>query len=250
MSVHTSDSIQTFLTDYTNELNAAVASRAFPPFVQKWFAVGEDCSLTFSHETQGLANAVRLWDHLLPKGMEEGAPREVLQWVDRIEDGRVYSHRQLQGGNAPRPLYGLQQTQFDDRTLISEIKIESVQDEPRIESDPEAARSRLGRIFVAFAEAFNEFFMSGDSDLVVEWCSPDIKMAIDSTFWGMGVIMPHNRIAKTARFTLEGFEQVADDRVVAQVSFVDWGGLDGMSPWELAFTPDLKVRELVISLEI
>jgi hypothetical protein len=66
----------------------------------------------------------------------------------------------------------------------------------------------------------------------------------------MGVIMPHNRIAKTARFTLEDFEQVADDRVVAQVSFVDWGGLDGMSPWELSFTPDLKVRDLVISLEI
>jgi hypothetical protein len=249
MSVQTTEGIQSFLNSYVEELNAAVESRAFPPFVQKWFAI-PDCSLTFSHECEGLDKAVRLWDHLLPKGMDEGAPREVLQWVDRIEDGRVYSHRQLQGGNAPRPLYGLQETQFDDKTLISEITIRSVQDEPQVESDPEAEQTRLGRIFIGFAETFNEFFMTGDHSRVIEWCAPNIKMAIDSQFWGMGVIMPHNRIQKTARFTLEGFEQTGDDRLRADISFVDWGGLDGRSPWDLTFTPELKVRDLVISLEI
>lgn len=248
MSVQSSESIQTFLRNYVDELNAAVASRAFPPFVKKWFA--DDCSMTFAHETQGLDNAMTLWKHLLPKGNEEGAPREVLQWVDRVVDGRVFTHRQLQGGNAPKPLYGMQETQFDDRTLISEIKIQSVQDEPQPEIDPAAAGSRLGRIFMAFAGAFNEYFMSGEGNILEEWCSPDVKMSIDSTFWGMGVIMPHNRIAKTAQFTLEGYEQDADDHLTADISFVDWGGLDGKSPWDLTFTPDLKIRRLVISLEI
>ena len=249
MSVQSSDSIQTFLSNYVDELNAAVASRAFPPFVGKWFAAPE-CSMTFAHECEGRDKAMQLWKHLLPKGNEEGAPREVLQWVDRVEDGRVYTHRQLQGGNAPRPLYGLQETQFDDRTLISEIKITSVQDEPHPEVDPDAAGSRLGRIFMAFAEAFNLYFMSGEGNILEEWCSDDVKMSIDSTFWGMGVIMPHNRIAKTARFTLEGYEQDTDDHLTAEISFVDWGGLDGKSPWDLTFTPDRKIRQLVISLEI
>jgi hypothetical protein len=249
MSVQTAESIQTFLSEYTDDLNAAVASRAFPPLVMKWFAV-DGCSLTFAHQTQGLDNAVKLWTHLLPKGDEEGAPREVLQWVDRVENGRVYTHRQLRGGNAPKPLHGLQETQFDDRTMIAEIVIRSVQDEPDVEVDPDAEKSRLGRIFMAFAQAFNEYFMSGDARILTEWCTQDVKMSLDSTFWGKGVIGPHNRIAKTTRFTLEGFERVADDRLKADVSFVDWGGLDGKSPWDITFTPELKIRDMRIGLEI
>jgi hypothetical protein len=248
MSVETQEGIRSFLDEYAEDLNSAVASRAFPPLVKKWYA--DDCSLTFAHQTQGLDNAVKLWTHLLPKGDEEGAPREVVQEVYKVEDGRVYTWRYLHGGNAPKPLYGLQETQFDDRTLISDIQIRSVQDKPEVDVDPEAAKSRLGRIFGAFAEAFNEYFMSGDSRILTEWCSDDVKMGLDSTFWGMGVIGPHNRIAKTARFTVEGFDQPAADRVHADVSFVDWGGLDGRSPWDINLSPDGKIKDMRIGLEI
>jgi hypothetical protein len=240
--------VQATLSRYVEDLNAAVKSRAFPPFVQKWFS--QDCMLNFHHECHGLESAVRLWDHLLPKGDTGGMPREVHQVPYKVSSGRVYCHRWLQGGNAPRPLHGLQETQFDDHTLISEIVIRSVQDEPEIVIEPDAATSRLGRIFLQFAEVFNEYFLTGDHSLLPEWCSSDIRMALDSTFWNMGVIMPHNRIAQTATFSLAGWQELPDGRISADVQFKDWGGLDAGSPWEVALTPDGKIRELVISLEM
>ena len=140
--------IQKLLSDYVDDLNVAVESRQFPPFVQKWFAV-PNCMLSFKHETQGIENAKTLWTHLLPIGVE-GAPREVLQFPYKVENGRVYAWRQLQGGNSPKPLYGLQETQFDDRTLISEISIMSVQDKPEVDEEPGGsdvqARSNLRRV--------------------------------------------------------------------------------------------------------
>ena len=214
--------IQKLLSDYVDDLNVAVESRQFPPFVQKWFAVPQ-CMLSFKHETQGIENAKTLWTHLLPIGVE-GAPREVLQFPYKVEDGRVYAWRQLQGGAAPKPMYGLQETQFDDHTLISEISIKSVQDKPEVDEDPAAPTSRLGRIFGAFADAFNDFFQTGDTDIIEPWCSDDIVMKLDSTFWGMGVIGPHNRIAQTARFSLSGWE-TEGDRIKAQVDFTGWGSL-------------------------
>jgi hypothetical protein len=240
--------VQSLLSRYVDDLNAAVASREFPPFVQKWFA--SECMLNFHHQCSGIEKAQRLWDHLLPKGNTGGMPREVHQVPYRVDEGRVYCYRWLQGGNAPRPLYGLQETQFDERTLISEIVIRSVQDKPEVEVDPTASTCRLGRIFLQFAEVFNEYFLTGDHSLLPEWCSPDITMSLDSTFWNMGVIMPHNRIAQTARFTLSGWERTPSDRILAQVDFIDWGGLDASSPWDIALTPDGKIRELVISLEM
>jgi len=239
--------VQDLLERYVVDLNTAVESREFAPFVMKWFAL-PDCKLNFHHETEGIENAKRLWTHLLPKG--ENVPREVLQFPYRVEDGRVYCWRQLQGGNAPKPLYGLQETQFDDRTLISEIVIRSVQEKPEVDTDPGAERSRLGRIFLQFAEVFNEYFMTGNSDLIVEWCSPGIAMELDSSFWGMGVIGPHNRIDKSARFALRDWKQADDGRVTAEVDFTDWGGLDASSPWDMEITADGKLRELVITLEM
>lgn len=239
--------IQKLLSDYVDDLNVAVESRQFPPFVQKWFAV-PNCMLSFKHETQGIENAKTLWTHLLPIGVE-GAPREVLQFPYKVENGRVYAWRQLQGGNSPKPLYGLQETQFDDCTLISEISIMSVQDKPEVDEDPAAATSRLGRIFGAFADAFNVFFQTGDTEIIEEWCSQDIGMKLDSTFWGMGVIGPHNRIAQTARFTLSGWE-TEGDRIKAQVDFTGWGGLSAGTPWDMALTPEGKIRELKIGLEM
>jgi hypothetical protein len=174
----------------------------------------------------------------------------VNQFPYKIEGGRVYAWRQLVGGSAPKPLYGLQETQFDDRTLISEINIRSVQDKPEVEEDPSAPKVRLGRIFLAFADAFNDFFQSGDTSIVEEWCTDDIVMKLDSTFWGMGVIGPHNRIAQTARFTLSGWESAGDDRIKAQVDFTGWGGLSAGTPWEVELTPEGKLRKLLIGLEM
>jgi hypothetical protein len=241
--------IQKLLSEYVDDLNEAVESRSFPPFVQKWFAM-PNCMLSFKHETQGIENAKTLWKHLLPTGAGEGAPREVLQFPYKVEDGRVYAWRQLQGGNAPKPLYGLQETQFDDRTLISEISIMSVQDKPEVDEDSGAAKTRLGRIFGAFADAFNEFFQTGDTSILEEWCTEDIGMKLDSTFWGMGVISPHNRIAQTARFTLAGWESAGNGTVRANVDFTGWGELSAGTPWEVTWTPEGKVQKLLIGLEM
>lgn len=102
-----------------------------------------------------------IWQHFLPVG--GNAPRVVLQFIYKVEDGRVYSWRQLEGGNAPKPLYGMQETEFNDRGLISEIVIHSVQDKPEVEIDPDAEKTRHARMFLAFAEVFNDFFVTGDT---------------------------------------------------------------------------------------
>jgi hypothetical protein len=242
--------VEKLLNDYIADLNVAVESREFAPFVQKWFAL-PNCMFSFKHECQGIENAQTLWGHLLPTGVEEGPPREVLQYPYKVENGRVYAWRVLQGGNAPKPLYGLQETQFDDRTLISEISIQSVQDKPEVDEDPAATKSRLGRIVKdAFAGAFNDFFETGNFSVLDEWFTDDIVMKLDSTFWGMGVINPHNRIAQTARFTLAGWEPAADGKVNANVDFTGWGGMSAGTPWEVALTPEGKIRELKIGLEM
>jgi hypothetical protein len=240
--------VQKLLSDYVDDLNVAVESRQFPPFVQKWFDIPQ-CMLSFKHESEGIENAKILWGHLLPIGVE-GAPREVLQFPYKVEDGRVYAWRQLQGGNSPKPLYGLQETAFNDHTFINEIAIRSVQDKPEVDEDPAAPKARLGRIFLAFADAFNDFFQTGDTDIVEPWCADDIKMKLDSTFWGMGVIGPHNRIAQTARFSLSGWEAVGEDTVHANVDFTGWGDLSAGTPWEMTLTPEGKVRQLLIGLEM
>jgi len=240
-------SSEAFVKSYIDALNDAVQSRAFAPMVKRWFA--EECTFHIYNEEHGLEATKRFWTHLLPVG--ENAPREVLQFPYKVQDGRVFCWRQLQGGNAPRPLYGLQETQFDDRTFISEIIIRSVQEKPEVDTDPRAATCRLGRIFLAFADAFNEFFISGDSDILTEWLSQDVRMVADSRFYNMGVIGPHNRINQNARFALEELEEGDDGVVVARVGFVNWGGLDkGVTPWRMRITPDEKIAELNVGLEI
>jgi hypothetical protein len=241
---------RTFVSNYVEELNEATQTRDFAPFVQKWFDV-RDCSFHIHNEEHGLERVKRFWTHLLPVGQGEGGPREVIQHLYKVDNGRVYAWRELRGGNAPRPLYGMQETQFDERTLISEILIRSVQDKPEVDEDPAAPKSRLGRIFSQFAETFNEFFISGDSKPLEEWCSPDVEMIVDSTFWNMGVIAPHNRINKEARFSLDGLEELGDNRVRADVSFVNWGALaEGKTPWEIEITPEPKIRALRVGLQI
>jgi hypothetical protein len=237
-----------FIGAYIDELNPVIESRNFMPFVAKWFTV-PDCVFSFYDESSGLEKTKKLWKHLLPKGGD--VVREVIQEPYKVDGGRVYTRRRLQGGNAPKPLWGLQETQFDDKTLISEIVIRSVQDEPKVEIDPKAPKARLSRIFLAFADAFNEFFNSGDMDLVIDWCAPNIRMVLDSKFWGMGVIGPHNRIAQTARFKLRSVTPKSEDTAEAEVDFTNWGGLDGMTPWRVVVDPkEQKIRELHLKLSI
>jgi len=246
MAVDTSDK-QALLTQYVDDLNEVAPSREFAPFVKKWFAL-PDCLLTIHHRVDGLEGAKVIWEHFLPVG--GNAPRVVLQFIYKVEDGRVYSWRQLEGGNAPKPLYGMQETEFNDRGLISEIVIHSVQDKPDVEIDPDAEKTRHARMFLAFAEVFNDFFVTGDTGPVEEWCDPDVRMIIDSAFHGMGVVAPHNRINANARFSLRDVEPAGEDRVRAVVDFENWGGVDGAMPWEVAFSPDGKVRELALTLAL
>jgi hypothetical protein len=245
MAVKTVD-VQTVLTNYVDDLNSAVESREFGPFVHKWFA--PNARFAFQHDTEGIENAKLMWDNLFPKG--ENVPREVFQIIYKIEAGRVYSWRQLEGGAVPKPLYGFQETEFDDRSLISEILIRSVQDKPEMEASPEATKSRLGRMTLQFAEAFNEYFMTGETKLVEEWCSPDIKLVIDSSYTGMAIVGPHNRIAPGTKMTLRSWEEIADDRVRAKVDLTTWGGIAATHPWEIAFAPDGKILELAMEMEL
>ncbi len=246
MEAKTLDS-KAILTSYVDDLNEVTESRAFPQFVQKWFAL-PDCRLTMHHQVDGIEAAKVIWEHFLPVGGD--SPREVLQFVYKVEGGRVYAWRQLQGGGAPKPLYGMQETRFDDRALISEIVIHSVQDKPEVETDPGAEKTRLGRIFLEFAEVFNDFFVTGDSTPLEEWCSPEVSMIIDSEFNGMGVIAPHNRINANATFSLRDVEQTGEDSVKAIVDFENWGGVDGAMPWQVTLTPAGKVKELALTLAL
>lgn len=239
---------QATLSRYVDDLNEVTASRAFPPFVQKWFDV-EHAKLTMHHQVEGIEAAKVIWENFLPVGAPPGAtPREVLQFVYKVDGNTVYAWRQLQGGGAPKPLYGMQETTFDDNALISEIVIHSVQDKPEVETDPNAEKTRLGQIFLAFAEIFNDFFVTGDSEPLVEWCSPDVRMVIDSEFRNMGVIAPHNRINANAHFTLRDVEPLEEGKVKATVDFENWGGVNGSMPWIVALSPEGKVRQLDLTL--
>lgn len=246
MAVKTQEA-ESILNRYVDDLNVVAKSREFVPFVKKWFA--PECALTMHHQVEGIDAAKVIWEHFLPIGTQGGGgPREVIQHIYQVDGTRVCAWRELRGGNAPKPLYGMQETTFDDRALISEIVIHSVQDKPEVETDPNAEKTRLGRIFEQFAEVFNDFFVTGDTEPLVEWCSPDVRMVIDSEFRGMGVVAPHNRINANATFTLRDVEEQGDDRVKAVVDFENWGGVDGAMPWIVTLTPEGKVRKLDLTL--
>lgn len=242
---------QQFLEDYIKDLNAAVKSRDFLGFVGKWYAL-PDARLVFNHEEEGLEKAKRIWTHLLPtgKGKEGEGPREVEQVAYKIEDGRVYSWRALTGGALPRPIYGTQQTQFDDRTMISELVILSAPEKPEVEVDEQAQRSRLGRIFNAFSEAFNDFFETGDAEILVEWASDDIRMVLENDFVGMAVMQHMMRIQETVEFKLREWEQKDDNVIHADIDFTNWGGLDATTVCDITVTDDWKVAVMRQGLEI
>jgi hypothetical protein len=238
--------VQTFLETYIVDLNEATENRDFDSLVGKWFA--PECSLTFFHDTQGIEEAKKLWQQLLPKG--EKVPRDVIQNPYKVENGRVYSMRILRGGIAPKPLYGLQETQFDENDKISEISIKSQQSEPQVEEEPDARTSHHGKLFMQFADVFNQYFIDGNPEPVEKWCTSDVHMILESSFWNQGVVKPHHRIPQRARFKLRDWEQTSDERIKASVDFKAPGELDAITPWEVALTPDGKIRELRLSLQM
>lgn len=233
---------ETILTSYIADLNEAATTRNFPAVIMKWFAPGG--TLSFHNETRGKEGAKRVWEHMLPTG--ERVPREVTQVPYKVENGRVFSWRSLSGGNIPQPIYNLQETQFDDRALISELHIMSAEGPPDVETDPNAARSRLGRIFAAFGLTFNDFFATGDAGLFDEWLSDDVRMIVDNNLSGMGIMQQYSRIAEGSKIELEHWEPISDDRLKAKILLTDRSGL--LTSWasEFAFTPEGQWREVAL----
>jgi hypothetical protein len=169
---------------------------------------------------------------MLPTG--ERVPREVKQVPYKVDNGRVFSWRSLSGGNVPMPVYNLQETQFDDRTLISELHIMSAEGPYEGPEDPDAPKSRLGRIFVAFGGAFNDFFATGDAGVFDEWLSDDIKMIVDNNLKGMGIMAQYVRIAEGSKIELGEWEQTGDNTVHAMVLLTDRSGQ--LTKWKTDFT--------------
>ena len=222
--------IETTLNQYIADLNEAAATRAFPPVIMKWF--GPEGRLNFHNETYGRKGALQVWGHMLPTG--EKVRREVTQVPYKVENGRVYSWRSLSGGNIPQPIYNLQETQFDDRTLISELHIMSADGKPDVEEDPEAQRSRLARIFVAFGATFNDFFASGDPNVFDEWLADDIRMIVDNNLKGMAIMAQYVRIAEGSKIELGDFEPTADNKANATMVLTDRSGQ--VTRWKTDFT--------------
>src|SRR6266508_1076366 len=228
MATSTTD-MESTVKNYVADLNEAATTRAFPPVIMKWF--GPEGQLNFHNETVGRKGAMQVWAHMLPTG--EKVSREVTQVPYKVENGRVYSWRSLSGGNIPMPIYNLQETQFDDQTLISELHIMSAEGKPDVEEDPEAARSRLARIFVAFGATFNDFFASGDPNVFDEWLADDIRMIVDNNLKGMAIMAQYVRIAEGSKIELGEWEQVADDQVKGVVLLTDRSGQ--LTKWNTDF---------------
>jgi hypothetical protein len=252
--------VESWVDELVTEHGQVVKSREFGPFVMNWFAIPE-CTFSFTHESDGLDRAMVMWRHLLPAGTGEQAPRSVEQRPYKIEDGRVYTIRAVKGGGqsrpgdptaggGPRTLWGWQETQFNDKQLISELVILSAPDEPDLEVDPAVAKTRQGRIFTEFAEVFNEYFRTGDADLIGAWCADDIHVRINDTFHGMACAAPLNRMPPTVRFELQDVKQDSNGRVQAELQLYDWGGLDMPGHWNMDVTDDGKLREFLVTVDV
>jgi hypothetical protein len=249
-----------WIEDLIEGHNQVVRSREFGPFVMKWFAL-PDCKFSFTHESDGLDRAVVMWRHLLPAGTGEQVPRKVEQRMYKIDDGRVYTVRAVKGGGASRPgdptagqgprtLWGWQETQFTDQRLISELKILSAPDEPDVKEDQELAGTDQGQLFMQFAKAFNEYFRTGDPDLIAKWCTDDLHMSINDTFFGPACAAPLNRMPPSLRFELDDAERTPDGRVRAELQLYDWGGLDMPAHWNIDVTDDGKLKEFLVTVDV
>lgn len=239
-------SAQEFIEGYVGDMIQATDTRDWPSVVKKWYE--PDARLFFHHETEGKESSMRVWTFLLPTG--ENVPREVHQHPYKVEDGRVYSWRSISGGNIPRPIFNLQETLFDDHTLIKEMVIRSAQDKPAIEEeDPNAERTRLGRIFLAFADTFNDFFATGDGNVFEPWLADDCKMIVENELRGMGVVQHFARISVGSTIELKDWKQLAEDKVYADIAISRKGQLFGVMASEFTLSPAGKIKDSNLELE-
>lgn len=235
---------QTLIEGYVGDMIEATETRNWPAVIKKWYE--PEGKLFFRHETAGKEQSMRVWTFLLPTG--ENVPREVTQFPYKVEDGRVYSWRMIAGGNIPRPIYNLQETVFDDQTLISEMVIRSAGGKPDVEVDPNAERSRLGRIFQAFAATFNDFFATGDGELFEPWLADDCRMIVENELQGMAIIEHFARISVGSVIDLRGWKQIADDKIYADIAISRKGQLFGIMASEFTISPEGKITESSLEL--
>jgi len=235
---------QNLIESYVGDMIEATETRAWPAVIQKWYT--PDGRLFFHHETEGKEQSMRVWTFLLPTG--ENVPRAVTQVPYKVENGRVYSWRVIEGGNIPRPIYNLQETEFDDRTLISEMVIRSAGGKPDVEVDENAQRERLGRIFLAFADTFNDFFKTGDGELFAPWLADNCKMIVENELRGMGIIEHFARISAGSVIELRDWKQIADDKIYADIAISRKGQLFGIMASEFVITPEGKIQESKLEL--
>lgn len=236
--------MQEVLTKYTEELTEAATTREFAPLVGKWFA--PECSLTFRHESRDRDTLVKFWTEHIRTGVEGEEPLKVDQQPYKIEGRRMFSWRAAHGGPIPKPLWGWQETEFDDGDLVSEIVITSVQDEPDTDIEPGLTETEVGRLFLAFHDAFAHYFATSDAEPLEQKLAADVHVLIDSAFWNRGVIGPHNRIHPGATFALKELEQENGNQGVAQID-VTRGEIQETAPWEVKLSPEGKISDLVIS---
>jgi len=236
--------MQEVLSKYTQELTEAATTREFAPLVGRWFA--PECSLTFRHESTGRDPLLKFWTEHIRTGVEGEEPLKVDQQPYRLDGRRLLSWRAAHGGPIPQPLYGWQETEFNDDDLVSEIVITSVAEKPDVEIEPGIDETEVGKLFWAFHEAFAQYFAAGDAERLAERLAPDVHVLIDSAFWNKGVIGPHNRIHPGATFAVEEVQEQNGKTGVAQIH-VTRGEIQETAPWEITIDDDGKIRDLVIS---
>jgi hypothetical protein len=207
--------VQQVYSSFIDELNEAVESRAFVPFAQKWFV--PDGALHLYYDTTGIEPARKLWQHIVPTG--EDPTRKVSQYPYKFEGTRVYSYRALEAAQLPKPAYGLQETEFSERMLISDMVIQAVEDKPDVQPDPALEKTRLGRIFHAFEEAFNDYFNDGNPDHVMDWCEPDVHIHIEHEFHGMGTMSHLARYVPGLKFEIQDWEKAENGEGTALMRY-------------------------------
>ena len=214
-------------SQFVDEMNAATKSREYVPFAGKWFA--PDGTLSLFYETHGIEKAQIVFTHIVPTG--DDPTRKVVQFIYKVDGNMIHSFRRIESAQLPHPVYGLQDSGFDDRTFINYLKINAVPEEVikerGIEPSEDASKTRIGRIFHAFEECFNEYFAGGPSEMVSEWFADDITVIVEHEYTGMQTLQHWFRVVPTAEFVLKDFEEMNGNDGVAIMEFKKWGGLDG-----------------------
>jgi hypothetical protein len=233
-------------TQFIDEMNAATKSREYVPFAGKWFA--PDGTLSLYYKTQGLEKAKIIFTHIVPTG--DDPTRQVVQFIHAVDGNMIHSFRRIESSQLPQPVYGLQDSGFDARTFINYLRINAVPEEViterGIKEDEAASKTRIGRIFHAFEEAFNEYFLGGPSEMVSEWFADDITVIVEHEYTGMNTLQHWFRVVPSAEFVLQGFEDMNGNDGVALMEFKNWGGLNGDSRVEFGVKDETSLTHFDI----